>query len=286
MRRFWVILLAMLLAFGAVAGAEATAQTSYRALLIGEKNYEPEDVADRDGAVHTTEGMRDMLLSLSMDYSVQLESDIGADRALEAIGTAFDGAQGQDVSLFYVNCHGYYENGVAWLLFSDGSTLTAIDLERALRQVPGTIVVIVDACNSGGFIARSEVDFATGFADAFSGASVGSGLRMSKYKVICSSGLEQQSYRLGFAGAPEGAEAIGTVLARCLCEGAGWDFIGDKRSAMRADVDFDGTVTLSDMAEFLDQRIEWYLEQTGGTYEQNVQVYPENDGFVLFQREN
>ena len=76
------------------------------------------------------------------------------------------------------------------------------------------------------------------------------------------------------------------MLARSLCEGAGWDFIGDKRSAMRADADFDGTVTLGDMEVFLNQRIEWYLDQTGGEYQQNVQVYPENDGFVLFQREN
>lgn len=286
LRRF-AIILALLIAVPVIfAHAEEEGQPAYRALVIGEQNYAPEDVADRDGALHTAEGMRDMLLSLSMDYAVQLESDVGADRTLQAIGEAFSGAQAGDVSLFYVNCHGYYENGVAWLLFSDGSTLTAMDIERRLRQVPGTIVVIVDACNSGGFIGKGELGFPDRFSEAFSGAAVASGLKMSKYKVICSSGLEQQSYRLGFSGAAEGAESIGTVLARSLCEGAGWDFIGDKRSAMRADADFDGTVTLGDMEVFLNQRIEWYLDQTGGEYQQNVQVYPENDGFVLFQREN
>lgn len=285
MRRFLAIFLAVLIM--AVPGlAEETASAKYRALVVGEQNYLPEDVADRDGAIHTAEGMRDMLLSLTMDYTVQLEADVGADRMLAAIAETFAGAVESDVSLMYINCHGFYENGIAWLLFSDGTRLTAPDMERALRQVPGTVVVIVDACNSGGFIGAAEETFAQGFAGAFAGATAGSGLRLSKYKVICSSGLEQQSYRLGFAGAPEGAESIGTLLARCLCEGAGWDFIGDKRSAMRADADFDGTVTLGDMQVFLDQRIGWYLQQIGGSYEQNVQVYPENDGFVLFEREN
>lgn len=284
MRR-WLALLIAALMLAAPALAEQ-ADTQYRALVIGEQNYVPEEVSDREGAIHTSEGMRDMLLALTMDYRVQAEADIGADRALQAIGEAFDGAREADVSLFYINAHGYYENGIAWLLFSDGSMLTAQDLERALRKIPGTVVVIVDACNSGGFIAEGEMGFSSGFTSAFAGKTVPSGLRLSKYKVICSSGLEQQSYRLGFAGAEGGAEAIGTVLARCLCEGAGWDFIGDKRSAMRADANFDGTVTLGDMQIFLDQRIAWYLDQTGGEYAQNVQVYPENDGFVLFRREN
>ena len=286
MLRKWLVCLMALCLAGIAACAETAPAPVYRALVVGEREYAVADVADRDGAIHTAEGMRDMLLSLSMDYSVLLKSDIGAEELLEAISAVYDGAQPQDVSLFYINCHGYHENGITWLLFSDGSTLTAPDLERALRRVPGTVVVIIDACNSGGFIGRSELDFSEGFVHAFSGASVASGLRSSKYKVICSSGLEQQSYRLGFTGAAEGSESIATVLARCLSEGAGWDLIGDKRSAMRADVDFDGTVTLSDMAEFLDQRIGWYLDQTGGTYEQNIQVYPEGDGFVLFRREN
>lgn len=284
MRR-WIALLLFALLLPLTAAAEP-AQPVYRALVIGEQNYMPEDVSDRDGAIHTAEGMRDMLLSLSMDYAVQLETDIGADAALAAIETAFAGAQDGDVSLFYVNCHGYYRSGVAWLEFSDGSALVAGDLERALRNVPGTVVVIVDACNSGGFIGAGETEFPSGFTDAFAGAAVSGGFHSSKYKVICSSGREQQSYRLGFAGADVSESTIGTVLARCLCEGAGWDFIGDKRSAMRADADFDGVVSLSDMQVFLDQRIEWYLAQTGGAFEQNVQVYPENDGFVLFRREN
>lgn len=288
MRKAMALLLALALAWASMAWAETAEEPAspiaYRALLIGEQSYAGEDVSDRKGAIHTTQGMADMLGSLSMDYDVRVETDIGASQALEAIREAFSGARPEDVSLFYINCHGYYQNGVAWVLFSDGARLTAGDLEAALRQVPGTVVVIVDACNSGGFIGEGAREFPAAFVDGFSGATLASGLRMSKYKVICSSGLEQQSYRLGFDGATDG-ENIGTVLARSLCEGAGWDFIADKRTAMRADADFDGMVSLADMAVFLRQRVTWYLDQTGGEYEQTVQVYPENDGFVLFQRE-
>ena len=45
-------------------------------------------------------------------------------------------------------------------------------------------------------------------------------------------------------------------------------------------------MTLGDMQAFLNLRIKWYLDQIGGAYQQSVQVYPENDGFVLFRREN
>ena len=129
MRRWLMLMLVLLLALP----AQAEAATQYRALVIGEQNYDSDDVADRDGAIHTAVGMRDMLLSLSMDYTVQLRSDVGADETLMAIDRAFSGAGAEDVSLFYINCHGYYQNGVAWLLFSDGTTLTASELERALR---------------------------------------------------------------------------------------------------------------------------------------------------------
>lgn len=44
---------------------------------------------------------------------------------------------------------------------ADGSRLTAQALELALRQVPGVVVVIIDCCQSGAFIGKTQ-----GFCDA------------------------------------------------------------------------------------------------------------------------
>ena len=53
----------------------------------------------------------------------------------------------------------------------DGSVIAARDLERELRKVPGTVVVIADCCGSGGLIGRASTleDFNRGIVQVFSG---------------------------------------------------------------------------------------------------------------------
>jgi len=64
----------------------------------------------------------------------------------------------------------------------------------------------------------------------------------------------------------------------------------ESRSAMRADVNFDGKVTLNELFNYTSRRVMWYLEITGnlagdpGAYVQNVKVYPEGDTTPLFER--
>ena len=53
----------------------------------------------------------------------------------------------------------------------------------------------------------------------FQGTVGGASVRGSKYRVIASARLDQDSYRIGFAG----EESMSTVFARALCDGEGWD---------------------------------------------------------------
>lgn len=266
----------------------------YRALLVGEQNYASTVAAVRPGSANSVANIRSMLGMLSYEgakFQVQTRLDASRDGVISAIRSAFAGATEQDVSLFYITCHGYYEDGVSHLQMFDGSVLTAVELERELRKVPGEVVVMIDCCGSGGAIgkASSPENLLDGILAVFTGNMGGPAFSGSKYKVLVSAALEQESYRISFN--QEAVETdMATVFARALCEGLGWDIGSLSRSAMRADVNFDGKVTLNELFNYTSRRVMWYLEITGnlagdpGAYVQNVKVYPEGDTTPLFER--
>jgi len=98
--------------------------------------------------------------------------------------------------------------------------------------------------------------------------------------------LEQDSYRLSFSR--EAAEPdMATVFARAVCEAGGWSLERSARAPMRADVDVDGRVTLTELYNYTARRVMWYLNRTAqGRYAQTVQVWPQGDGTVVFERQN
>ena len=265
----------------------APAGRKYRALLVGEQSYPFGVNAERKGSTNSVNAIAALLESgrfASTKYAVRTGTDLSRAELIAEIRTAFREAGEQDVSLFYVTCHGSYTGGMSFLELSDGSTLSARDLELELRRVQGTVIVLIDCCGSGGAIgaASERVAFAKGITGAFSGASI----RGSRYKVIASAGLDEDSFRLAF-NQEASASVMATVFARALCDGAGWDMDRNARGTMGADRDYDGAITLDELAEYAAERVRWYLdlasELTGETYRQSVQVYPMGDPFALFE---
>ena len=259
----------------------------YRALLVGEQNYPFGVNAERRGSGNSVRAMEGLLKSgrfAGTDYAVRTGEDLSRAELIAEIRACFRDAGAQDVSLFYVTCHGSYTGGMSFLELSDGSSLSIRDLERELRRVPGTVIVLIDCCGSGGAIgaASERAAFARGITGAFSGAAI----RGSKYKVIASAGLDEDSFRLAF-NQDESAGVMATVFARALCDGAGWDLDRSALGTMGADGDYDGAITLDELARFMQERVNWYLQRaaelTGETYRQSVQVYPAGDPFALFE---
>lgn len=257
----------------------------HRALVMGEQRYLDRPV--RVGSVNTTQGMADLLREQSFSgygYDVTMRMDSTRSEAIRAIQTTFKDAQVGDVSLFYINCHGRYENGTAYLEFYDGSTLTARALEAELRKIPGTVVVLIDCCNSGSFIEPTQAATFNGqVLDAFAAKRAGA-MAMSKYQVMCSSGAAQDSYRYGF-GASQDESSMSTVFARSLCEAGGWDLITDRRASMRGDANKNQVVTLNEAYQYTYRRVKYYLDLGGRADEQDVQVYPKGSQFALFSRQ-
>ncbi len=110
--------------------------------------------------------------------------------------------------------------------------IAASDLERELRKIPGTVVVIADCCGSGGLIgqASSLEDFNRGIVQVFSGRIGSPSFAGSKYKVVASASLDQDSYRISFDENVTESD-MATVLARALCDGAGWSLGSARRAA-------------------------------------------------------
>ena len=261
------------------------APARYRALFVSEQNYAQDVNSMRVGAANTAYNLESLFSMASYDGEgcrTTVEVDLTAEETLAAIEEAFAGAVEKDISIFYISCHGYYENGMTILQFVDGSELAACDLERALRKVPGTVVVIADCCDSGGLISTygGSGDISGGIVTAFAGETAV--FSSSKYKVLASAALGEDSYRLGYAS--DSSEAI-TVFAWALCDALGWDVDDQRRGPLSADTDYDGEITLWEAYLYTKRRVMWYLSRAGSGYVQSVQVYPEGDMFTLFERE-
>ena len=265
-----------------------------RALLVGEQNYAATVADVRPGSANSVAAIRGMLGELSYSgarFEVETRLDVSRDGALAAVRDAFAGAAERDVSLFYITCHGYYANGMTHFQMYDGSVLTAQELERALRSVPGRVLVIVDCCGSGGVIGRASAseDILAGIREVFGGAVGPAPFAGSKYRVLASAALEQDSYRISFDEAASESD-MATVFARALCEAGGWSLERGARSAMRADADYDGVVTLNELYSYTARRVMWYLNLAGGlsgregVYVQSVQAWPEGDTAPVFER--
>ena len=260
----------------------------YRALLVGEENYPFAEDTQRNGSENSVNAIKSLLGTVEFEnaaYSVRVGSDLSRSELIAAIRQTFLSATSRDVSLLYITCHGSYSGGMSFLELSDGSVLSARDLERELRGISGTVVVFIDACASGGAIGASSdrAAFARGVTSAFASSS----LRGGKYKVIASAGLDEDSFRLAFND-QAASGVMATAFARALCDGAGWDIDRGARGTMGADSDYDGQITLAELQLYLQDRVSWYLNLastlTGEDYRQSVQVYPQGDPLVLFER--
>ena len=266
----------------------------WRALLVGEQNYAEGIATVRTGSVNSVSGMRSMLESLAFDgarFKVSTLLDASRDEVLAGIENGFFDAGEQDMSLFYITCHGYYAGGMTFLQMYDGSVLAAAELAQALRDVEGDVLVVIDCCGSGGVIGRASdtSDILKGIDAVYDGGVGPAVMGTSRFRVLASAALEQESYRVSF-NSSAGESDMSTVFARALCEAGGWSVDRPARAALRADRNYDGRVTLTELYTYVARRVMWYLNLTGtltgseAQYVQTVQLWPEGDGLVVMQR--
>lgn len=262
------------------------ASRKYRALLIGEQNYASTVETVRVGSERSVESI-EALLKTARFAGAQCEvttlMDQPRDQVVAGIRSAFADATEQDVSILYITCHGFYRAGMTFFVMADGSVLSAGDLEKELRAIPGDIVLLADCCGSGGLLgaASDQARMIEGVTGVFQGAIGSTSLKTSKYHVLASALLDQDSHRISFSGADESDMA--TVFARAICDALGWSMDRNAQSAMNADSDYDGEITFDELYRYTSRRVKWYLSLAGG-YAQNVVAGEAGDEFVVFAR--
>ena len=288
----------------------ADASVKYRALLIGEVNYQYDRCIRNRASVSA---MAEMLKSVrglyGGSYSITKEYDLTSTQILNSIKNTFATADENDVSLFYVACHGD--------ISSSGDAAGALDtcsndklkinrLADALSAVPGKVIVILESCGSGAAIYSNGISrqeamesamkaFDVAVVKAFSEADPGieveipangvntSGIQSNtgelrvenKFYVLTAASYQELSWGMEYDYYNEYYNFFTTWLT---------DGIGTS-GHMPADTNFNGQTTLDELYTYIAKEGNDYPIVIGGwVYYQHVQVYPSGSDYVLFKR--
>lgn len=282
---------------------ELLAEAKYRALLVGIDKYKepgimnliapPFDV-DRLHQVFDKARFGDRKASFSAINSLVGTQATRTD-IFEGIASTFSQASSEDVSCFYYSGHGWVKDGKSTILphdakiFDDSLDISVEELAFVLGNIPGTKIVIMDACHSGGFIGkglhfRGIADsedlqrFNDNVIDTFASydlsglESVRSNLAIQGFQVIVSATGSQQCFETinphPIDGNPYG------YFSKFLCEGCGYNHFN---FPYLADLNRDRKVTINEIYQYICTGI----SQTH--VKQDAQVYPLNSSFVFIE---
>jgi hypothetical protein len=234
--------------------------------------------------------------SLPTEFSeIRYTTDWSATKSaiLQGITNVFSEADYNDISYFYFSGHGIWENNTSYLCpteanyYAPMSIYISVDeLETALSAIPGTKVVFLDSCYSGGFIgkgveeiqiSKEELEsFNDDIINAFSQAQPKGLLTTNQYKVLTSCHYNQECTGLS-PTTPGDFDPFG-VFTMALCEGCG--YLG----SYPADTNLDTKVSLREAYLY----IKLYVQNLSNTYpylniDQDVQVYPNNSTFTVVE---
>ena len=256
-------MLLLALACACLFRAPVLAEGLNRALLVGCDNFITQP-STAPASANNVARMAEALSggAMNLENLVTRRGDVSSAAELEQlIRTAFDGAEPGDVNYFYISTHGIWEQGAPagdmTLLLSDGNRedgITAAKLREIFDTIPGTKVLILDACHTGAVIGKGVH---SPYDNVFQGA---------EYKVLCSSGGAEESWFWQGGDEDEalvGAGYFSTAVASGLSVSGGYG----------ADDNRDGSITLTELKRYL-------LANHGAS---TVRSYPEEDDFVILR---
>lgn len=253
---------------------------SINLLCVGITSYD--DGTRRVGGINATQGVFDAFVNAGECASAEKQLDLTKAELVALLESVPDTRA--EMTVIYINAHGGAQDGLNWIETREGARLTPAELESAVRKRPGRVVLLIDCCNSGGFI--GEADFADAFSSGFMSAFYqnanpgGSFFASSKYLVCTSCSFDQNSYRIANSSLTE--ENMSTVFARALCDALGWDLIKDRPARPAADINRDHSVTFTEMCLYTRQRCRYYLSFS--TPARQTVMYTEGADAVLITR--
>ncbi len=302
-----ILISSLLLSFGCggTTYPPITNEIVYRAYCVGVGDYInfPDSYGNIDlpGPPYDVDRMRQTLgyckfgLSNTGFSTISYLKDRQATKSniLQGIASTFSEADYNDISYFYFSGHGIIVNNIAYLCPAEASYyapmtnyISVDELEAALSAIPGTKVVFLDSCHSGGFIGKGEGEtlileeelksFNDEIINVFSQAQSKGLLTTNQYKVLTACHYYQES--MGISPTTPGDFDPFGVFTMALCEGCG--YLG----SYPADTNLDTKVSLQEAYLY----IKLYVQDLSNTYpylniDQDVQVYPNNSTFTIVE---
>ena len=271
-----------------------TEGTVYRALLIGNERYSSRlrgpynDISAMETVMNlsTIDGQGYANVIAKKDRTrAQMLSDISALRYL--------GIDDNDVTIFYYSGHGgrssATESGTG-LVGVDRRLLNVPTLKSALDRIPGTVVVILDACYSGMFIgkstasaARMGTDFNAQVMRSFEGSLQKKGLTTSKYQVMTACRKGETSVSVGFYSS--GSSTYVGLSTYYLAMAGGYDLLDPAFNAFAGDASGDGVATFAEAFSYADAGVDAFRTKYPSLgITQDMRCSASNPGLPLFGR--
>lgn len=261
-----------------VVGKKSDVSVQRRAILIGNTDYLG-DEEDLKGPRYDIRRMETIFSSSAFgdagEFSyIEKYEDISKTELEDAINHIADVVGPEDITYFYYSGHGMRYEDMSYLKMID-EYVSVVDLKAYLDTMPGIKVVILDCCNSGGFINKSaSMDSRTSrdtideleamdknIIETFAIIPKSTGyMNEGSYKVLTASSAEELSVDVN-ANPPYG------LFTKILVDSSG--YYGNYPS----DLDGNGGVTLSETYEYIYDRV---LRRNPT---QHAQIYPEKSTF-------
>ena len=278
-------------------GTATQNEVVYRALCVGVGDYIQGSDNDLNAPPYDVDRIGQILQQCKFGTSNTTFSNINylkdwqatKSNILQSISSTFSGADSNDISYFYFSGHGSRLGNVSYICPADitsfiDSAISVDELEAALSAIPGTKVVFLDSCHSGGFIGKTidktiiskeELEsFNDEVINVFSQAQLRELLTTNEYKVLTSCYYYQECMELAPV-TPGDFDPFG-VFTLALCEGCG--YYGN----YPADTNLDAIVSLQEAYLYVKSYVTDLDEQLPDiSITQDVQVYPNNSTFTI-----
>ena len=233
-----------------------------RALLVANVNYTYMSSSEycrwNAGDIRLLENMFGTVYAPNGEpWQTTVVYDQYASRLQAAIGQTFADTQEGDISLIHISSHGYnkYDEGnyrAVGVKMSSGGSMTYISYavlkEWTDRYIRGDVILILEACYSGGAIA----------------AECGAPFRAEGYYVLASCGYEEHCYS---------HDGNHNYFVEWLADGV---------KGMKADTNGDGALSLGELQAYILNNGRMINVGTGETYYQHSQAYPAGSDYILF----
>ena len=273
----------------------------YRALCVGVGDYAVGSDNDLPSPPYDVDRMLDIFNHCKFGTDEVVFStfvslkDLNATKTaiINGISSTFSGADENDISYFYFSGHGSYAEGFSTFYIcptdaddSVGSVISVDELESALSTIPGSKVVILDSCHSGGFIGKSKgeitiskeelISFNDEIINVFSQAQTKGLLTTNEYKVLTSCHSSQTCKELEDLINPENSFGVFTMA---LCLGCGYNTYNHPYPA---DSNLNTKVSLQEAYLYVKSRVEYYNSvYVDIDITQDIQIYPSGSDFTI-----